>query len=163
MLSIDVLSRSASRAVLEGKRTTTSRASPLDLCPATPLSLKVRWLFHSEGVEDHCWYGGYENPCRGSSRSVCSCSPYHRRPRCSGLAGEMLARQRWYGNCGNDTRRQARPCAKDTPCRDRSGSGARGAEHHTLPCGDVNALKGATRRGRWSRIRTLYGHLRAAG
>jgi hypothetical protein len=130
---------------------------------ALQMSLKVRWLFHSEGVEDRCRYGGYENPCRGSSRSVCACSPHARRPRCSGLSRGMPACQRWYGNCGNDIRRQARPCAKDTPHRDRSGSGARGAEHHTFPCGDVNALKGAARRGRWSRIRTLYGHRRAAG
>src|SRR5215510_8781817 len=52
LLSIDMLSSSAFRAVLEGQRTTTSRASPLNLCPATPLSLKVRWLFHSDGVVD---------------------------------------------------------------------------------------------------------------
>ena len=147
LLSTDVFARSASRAVLEDQCTTTSRASPLDLCPATPLSLKVRWLFHSEGVEDHCWYGGCDNLCRSSSRSVCSSSPHDRRPRCAGLARGMPARQRWYGNCGNDIRRQARPCAKDTPHRDRSGSGARGAEHHTLPCGDVNALKGAAQPG----------------
>ena len=97
LLSIDVLSSSASRSALEGQHSTTSRAPPLDLWPATPLSLKVRWLFHSEGVEDYCWYGGYENPWGESSRSVCSCSPHDRS-----LAALVFHAGCWHASFGTE-------------------------------------------------------------